>query len=130
MQVTAGSPERRGLTQAGAAVGDSQRPERIEAGRPQEQGSSKDSKWAGGYILGRKTQTFRPPSRQRLPCAQIEAETQELRPNWAAACGAASAGHSGAGADREGVATGKERKASTDGQKGPTWLWPGLTLAW
>lgn len=67
MQVTAGSPERRGLTQAGAAVGDSHRPERIEAGRPQEQGSSKDSKRAGGYIPGRRTQPFRPPCPPETP---------------------------------------------------------------
>lgn len=90
--MTAGSPERRGLTQAGAAVGDSHRPERIEAGRPQEQGSSKDSKWAGGYILAGERSRSGLGACQRLPCAQMEAYTQELRPNSAAACGAASAG--------------------------------------
>lgn len=63
MQVTAGSLERV-QTQAGAAIGDSHRPERIEAGHPQKQESSEDSKQASRFLPGWRT---RRPAREPPP---------------------------------------------------------------
>lgn len=128
MQVTAGSLERGGQTQAGAPIGDSHDEEEKRRATPRAPLRIQNGQAGFSWAAERGRPGLR--ARQRLPCAQMGAQTQVLRPIWAAACGCGQHLPVRRGGDRTRVGTGKERNESTGGQKGPTGVGPGLTLAW